>query len=109
MAKRTRRISVKDIIAFLPCIDSRLKVEPSTDGKVSSLIISDSVATGVKLENGVEYSAKTIVSSISPVNTFLDLVGAQNLETDLIRRIRALRYSGNTSKLNIIYFTNQIT
>ena len=71
-------------------------------GKVSSLIISDSVATGVKLENGVEYSAKTIVSSISPVNTFLDLVGAQNLETDLTRRIRALRYSGNTSKLNII-------
>ncbi len=71
-------------------------------GKVSSILISDSVATGVKLENGVEYSAKTIVSSISPVNTFLDLVGAQNLETDLIRRIRALRYSGNTSKLNII-------
>ena len=57
--------------------------------KVSSLIISDSVATGVKLENGVEYSAKTIVSSISPVNTFLDLVGPQNLETDLTRRIQS--------------------
>ena len=71
-------------------------------GKVNSLVISDSVATGVKLENGVEYSAKTIVSSISPVNTFLDLVGPQNLETDLTRRIQALRYSGNTSKLNII-------
>ena len=70
--------------------------------KVSSLTISDSMATGVKLENGVEYSAKTIVSSISPVNTFLDLVGPENLETDLTRRIRALRYSGNTSKLNII-------
>ena len=70
--------------------------------KVSSLTISDSVATGVKLENGVEYSAKTIVSSISPVNTFLDLVGPKNLETDLTRRIKALRYSGNTSKLNII-------
>ena len=71
-------------------------------GKVSSLIISDSAATGVKLENGVEYLAKTIVSSISPVNTFLDLVGPENLETDLTRRIKALRYSGNTSKLNII-------
>ena len=71
-------------------------------GKVNSLVISDSVATGVKLENGVEYSAKTIVSSISPVNTFLDLVGPQNLETDLTRRIQALRYLGNTSKLNII-------
>ncbi len=71
-------------------------------GKVNSLVISDSVATGVKLENGVEYSAKTIVSSISPVNTFLDLVGPQNLETDLTRRIQALRCSGNASKLNII-------
>ena len=71
-------------------------------GKVSSLIISDSVVTGAKLENGMEFSAKTIVSSISPVNTFLDLVGPQNLETDLTRRIQALRYSGNTSKLNII-------
>ena len=71
-------------------------------GKVSSLIISDSVATGVKLDNGVEYSAKTIVSSISPVNTFLNLVGPKNLETDLVRRIQALRHSGNTSKLNII-------
>ena len=70
--------------------------------KVSSLTISDSVAKGVKLENGAEYSAKTIVSSISPVNTFLDLVGPKNLETDLTRRIKALRYSGNTSKLNII-------
>ena len=71
-------------------------------GKVSSLIISDSVATGVKLDNGAEYSAKTIVSSISPVNTFLNLVGPKNLETDLVRRIQALRHSGNTSKLNII-------
>ena len=70
--------------------------------KVCSLTMLDSVATGVKLENGMEYSAKTIVSSISPVNTFLDLVGPKNLETDLTRRIKALRYSGNTSKLNII-------
>ena len=77
-------------------------VEFVFNGKVSSLIISDSVATGVKLESGVEYSAKTIVSSISPVNTFLDLVGPKNLETDLLRRIQALRYSGNASKLNII-------
>ena len=68
-------------------------------GKVSSLIISDSVATGVKLDNGVEYSAKTIVSSISPVNTFLNLVGPKNLETDLVRRIQALRHSGNTLSL----------
>jgi len=71
-------------------------------GKVSSLIISDSVVSGVKLESGAEYSAKTIVSSISPVNTFLDLVGPKNLETDLIRRVQALRNSGNTSKLNIV-------
>ncbi len=70
--------------------------------RVNSLTISDSVATGVKLENGLEYAAKTIVSSISPVNTFLDLVGPKNLETDLIRRIKALRCSGNTSKLNIV-------
>ena len=77
-------------------------VEFVFNGKVSSVIISDSVATGVKLENGVEYSAKTIVSSISPVNTFLDLVGPKNIETDLLRRIQALRCSGNASKLNII-------
>ena len=70
--------------------------------KVGSISISGSVATGVKLENGVEYSAKTIVSAISPVNTFIDLVGPQNLETDLTRRIKALRCSGNTSKFNII-------
>ncbi len=77
-------------------------VEFAFKAKVSSLIISDSVATGVKLENGVEYFAKTIVSSISPVNTFIDLVGAKNIETDLLRRIKALRHSGNSSKLNII-------
>ena len=77
-------------------------VEFVFNAKVSSVIISDSVATGVKLENGVEYSAKTIVSSISPVNTFLDLVGPKNIETDLLRRIQALRCSGNASKLNII-------
>ena len=78
-------------------------VEFVFNGKVSSVIISDSVATGVKLENGMEYSAKTIVSSISPVNTFLDLVGPKNIETDLLRRIQALRCSGNASKLNIIF------
>ncbi len=67
--------------------------------KVSSITMENGRATGIVLESGAEISARHVVSSISPIATFGQLVGYQNLETGFGREIALLRHKGSVSKL----------
>ena len=66
---------------------------------VKEIIIENGRAVGVKTSNGKEYQSKTILSAISPIVTFKNLVGYPNLDTGFVRAINSSRYEGNTSKL----------
>jgi phytoene dehydrogenase-like protein len=55
----------------------------------------------VRLANGEEHAAATVVSSADPKNTLLGLVGARNLEAGFARRIHNLRMAGAAAKLHL--------
>ena len=66
---------------------------------VSQIITEDGKAIGVKIASGKEYYAKTILSAVSPIMTFKNLVGFPKLDTGFVRAINCSRHEGNTSKL----------
>jgi phytoene dehydrogenase-like protein len=56
--------------------------------KVKRIVIEGGKATGVELEDGTLYKAnKFVASSLDPYQTFLQLVGPQNLEERFVTRI----------------------
>ncbi len=58
-------------------------------------------AVGVILQNGEEFKAQRIVSAVDPKQTFLDLVGVDNLEIEFTNRINRLRSDGYVAKLHL--------
>jgi phytoene dehydrogenase-like protein len=58
-------------------------------------------ATGVVLKGAEKISANHIVSAVDPKRTFLELVGANNLEIEFTNRINRLRSEGYVAKLHL--------
>jgi phytoene dehydrogenase-like protein len=57
--------------------------------RIKRIIVEDGRATGVELENGTVYEAdKAVVSSIDPHQTFLELVGEDNLPEEFVEKIK---------------------
>ena len=71
---------------------SRVLIDGNTDGLV---------ATGVQLADGEHIEADRIVSATDPKQTFLHLVGVENLEIGFTNRIRRLRCDGYVAKLHL--------
>ena len=57
--------------------------------------------SGVELEGGEKVAAGTIVSNADPATTLLRLVGARNLETGFVHRVRHFRTKGMAAKLHL--------
>ena len=56
---------------------------------IKRIIVTDGRATGVELENGdVIQAERAVVSSIDPHQTFLQLVGASNLDREFVEKIK---------------------
>ncbi len=79
--------------------------EVRTAARVSRIIVAAGdggpTATGVELAGGEEILADRVVSATDPKRTFLELVGAQNLEIEFTNRIRRLRCDGYVAKLHL--------
>ncbi|HET6446187.1 MAG TPA: NAD(P)/FAD-dependent oxidoreductase [candidate division Zixibacteria bacterium] len=75
--------------------------EIRTDARVSNVIVKSGRATGVALENGDEYEAKVIVSSLDPRRTFLDLLEPGQLPTETIEAIGKYKSRGSSAKVNL--------
>jgi phytoene dehydrogenase-like protein len=58
-------------------------------------------ATGVELADGTLINGARVVSSADPKQTFLNLVGAKNLEIGFTNRINRLRCDGYVAKLHL--------
>lgn len=76
-------------------------VEIKTEAAVHKVLIKNGVATGVVLDNGDEYHAKTVCSAVDPHRTFLGFVGAENLEDDFVKQIARYRLRGSSGKVNV--------
>jgi phytoene dehydrogenase-like protein len=78
-----------------------LGAEIKLEAPVAKVLVTRGRATGVALANGDEYRADSVVSSLDPRRTFLDLVGAGDLPDDLVADIRRFQFRGSSGKVNL--------
>jgi phytoene dehydrogenase-like protein len=72
-----------------------------TEAIVNKIHVENGRATGVVLENAEEIQCGTIVSAIDPSTTFFDLVGARELDTGFVRKVKNIRNQGDAAKLHL--------
>jgi len=68
---------------------------------VRQVIVTDGRASGVRLENGQEITAKVVVTSLHPRTAFLDHVGRQNLPDDFVTDIEHWKTRSGVVKINL--------
>ena len=76
-------------------------VEIRTSTEVSSIQVSDGVATSVVLANGDEIQARTIVSNADPKRTLLGMVEPQHLNPGFLQKLQHYRMNGTLAKVNL--------
>jgi len=72
-----------------------------TGTAVAKIIVENGGATGVRLAEGSDVSAATIVSAINPRTTLLDLVGPSEIDTGIVRKAQNIRMKGDVAKLHL--------
>lgn len=98
---RFARGGVGAVIAALARAAESHGVEILTDTPVASVVIEDGRAVGVELADGDLLRAPVIVSNLDPRRTLFGLVGPQQLNPRLMRRVRNIRFKGSTSRLTL--------
>ena len=72
-----------------------------TGAAVASIVVRDDRAAGVRLETGEEFEAGCVISNADPGTTYLNLLGAEHLDTGFVRRVAHLRTRGMAAKLHL--------
>jgi len=75
--------------------------ELRSSAPVDRILVRGDRAAGVRLASGEEIAAARVISNASPRTTFLDLVGAEHLDTGFVRKVSHFRSSGLAAKLHI--------
>src|SRR2546428_11900221 len=69
------------------------------DAGVSKVLVRNGDATGVVLENGDEIPARTVVSSLDPRRTFLQLLESNELPAEFVADIQRFKFRGSSGKV----------
>ncbi|MGQ0814614.1 MAG: phytoene desaturase family protein [Gemmatimonadota bacterium] len=72
-----------------------------TNAGVARVLVENGSVAGVVLDNGDELRARTVVSSLDPRRTFLQLLEARDLPAELIDSIRRYKFRGSSGKVNL--------
>jgi phytoene dehydrogenase-like protein len=72
-----------------------------TSATVSRILMDGDHVSGVELESGEQINAGTVVSNADPKTTFMELLGAPNLEAGFVHKIQNIRMHGNAAKLHL--------
>ena len=78
------------------------QVEIRTDAPVAKISLRDGRATGVTLENGMELSARIVVSNCDPKRTFLTLLDQDALDPAFRAAVECIRMAGPAAKVNFV-------
>lgn len=76
------------------------------ESPVDRVITKQGRATGVALEDGTEFSAKTVVSAVDPRRTFMELVDPRELPAELVEDISRFKFQGTSAKVNFALDSN---
>ena len=71
-----------------------------TNSKVKSINVKSDNCEGVSLENGNIIQSNIIVSGIDPRNTFINLIGSQNLNPNLHIQLKNIKYRGTSARIH---------
>ncbi|HKW88007.1 MAG TPA: NAD(P)/FAD-dependent oxidoreductase [Candidatus Acidoferrales bacterium] len=75
--------------------------EIRTEAAVARILTRNGRATGVALENGDEFEAKIVSSSVDPNLTFLKMLDAHTLSDEFVEEVRRYKYRGSSGKVNL--------
>ena len=96
---------IESLIYALHHVIAKAGGEVRADSPVAKITINGDSnglsATGVELADGTQIAARRVISSADPKRTFLQLVGAKNLEIEFTNRINRLRCDGYVAKLHL--------
>ncbi len=79
----------------------RFGAEIRASAPVTRVLVKNGRAIGVVLENGDEIRARTVLSSLDPHRTFLQLVEAKELPDDFLGDIKRFTFRGSSGKVNL--------
>jgi phytoene dehydrogenase-like protein len=76
-------------------------VELRTGSSIARILVKNGKATGVALENGDEFRAGVVCSSVDPHVTFLKLIEPRILAEDFLEDVRRYKFRGSSGKVNL--------
>ena len=97
-----RKIEVADYINQLEDCCNKNSVEIIKSSEVKKILTQNNSVTGVQLNNGEIFESTCVISNTDPKTTYLNLLGAEILDTDFIRRTKNFRNKGNVAKLELV-------
>jgi len=89
------------VSAALAATATKQGVTIRTSATVSRILMDGDRVSGVELEGGEQINAGTVVSNADPKTTFMELLGARNLEAGFVHKIQNIRMHGNAAKLHL--------
>jgi phytoene dehydrogenase-like protein len=73
-----------------------------TDAGVTQILVDNQRVTGVRLANGEQLTASTVVSGADPRHTLLDLVGAPELPPEFVWHTQSIKMRGSVAKVHAL-------
>jgi len=97
-----KKIEVAEYISQLEDCCNKNMVELIKSSEVKKILTKNNSVTGVELTNDEVIKSKYVMSNADPKTTYLNLLGAEILDTDFIRRTKNFRNKGNVAKLELV-------
>ena len=69
--------------------------------RMRAVTVRDGCVAGVVLDSGVEHACNTVISSLDPHRSLLELIDPKYLDPDFIHAVRNIRFRGVTTKVLI--------
>lgn len=89
------------VVSAIGAAAAKAGVTLRTSSPVGRIVVENGRTTGVVLNTGEEIGAAIVISATDPATTFLDLVGARDLDTGFVRKVSNIRMKGDAAKLHL--------
>ncbi|MDZ4869643.1 MAG: NAD(P)/FAD-dependent oxidoreductase [Alphaproteobacteria bacterium] len=86
------------LVAALKARGGELRLSAS----VKNMLVENQTVSGVRLTNGEEITATTVVSAADPRHTLLDLVGAPELPPEFVWATQSIKMRGAVAKVHLL-------
>jgi phytoene dehydrogenase-like protein len=75
--------------------------EIRTQSPIARIIVKNGRAAGVALENGDQFEARVVSSSVDPRRTFIGLMEPGHLADNFVEQVRQYKFRGSSAKVNL--------